>query len=123
MTLPNEITIDGVAYRRVAPVPDEVGTWVMFDNHTFHELTGRTVDALIAEWRGLAGEANLCPVTLRWGDKELRRVGPMVHDASIRIPGSVERQAMLLAEWRVAVEADADIARLLKARGEGRYDR
>ena len=75
MTLPNEITIDGVAYRRVEPVPDAVSTWVMFDNHCFNELTGRTVDALIAEWRAMGHGMHvcLCPVGMRAGKEEKKK--------------------------------------------------
>jgi hypothetical protein len=120
MTLPNEITINGVAYRRVELVPDAVETWVMFDNHTFHELTGNTVDALIAEWRAMGHgvHLHLCSVAVRGVGQVLRRVGPMVHAAMTGFPATIERQAADLAAWRAAVEADADIARLLKARGE-----
>jgi hypothetical protein len=116
MTLPNVLMIEGVKYCRVNQVPDEVATWVMFGNHTFHQLTGASVDALIAEWRGLGNEANLCPVKVRVEGKELRCVGPMVHDAIERIPDSVARQHADLAAWRAAVEADTDIVRLLAQR-------
>lgn len=114
-----EITIDGVRYRRMDRMATRVSTHVMFDCHLFGELKARTVQGLVDEWRMFIkggakyseryGPAYLCPVSVMDGDKELRRVGTMVFPDS----GECDRE---LGKWLREVNADPDIARLLAQR-------
>ena len=108
------------------PAPDRVSIFGMFDRHLFWQYTGGTVDEVISNW--LAHIANpipaivgdeqvddmgptaLCPATVLYGKKELRRVGNMVHVRSGRKPNPADVEA-----YRAALLADPDIPRLLAA--------
>jgi hypothetical protein len=86
----------------------------MHDNHTFKEFRARSIDDLIEQWRkamvddtGLA----LCPIIVLSGDKELRRVGRMLHPA-YKTPSSNSWPDV--DAFRAEVLADPDISRLME---------
>lgn len=122
----DEITIDGVKYRRVDRIANRVSSYVMYDCHLFRQLKGSTVDELIADWRSECakpdekyGRPSLCPLIVLDGKQELRRVGPMVFFEYTPPYAINEKQ---LNEWREKALADPDITRILAAEGkeEGR---
>lgn len=99
----------------------------IYDMHMFHRYEGATVDELVDNW--IAHIANpipaivggveyadigptaLCPAIVMCGDKELRRVGPMVHTRDRKPkPEDVEI-------YKAALLADPDIPRLLAKTG------
>jgi hypothetical protein len=117
MTTPNVIVVDGVNYIRQNPIPDTVSTWSMHDAHYFVELKGSSVDELIEQWRGLEVGHSLCPVRLKVGDKQIRKVGKMVHAIYDSSPADAKAlQDEDLRAWREALLDDADVVRLLKER-------
>lgn len=102
-----------------APTATRVSIYGMYDMHLFHNIGGNSVDEVIALWQqhnkephpanvagnyvGDLGKSCLCPAIVMSGDKELRRVGPMVFKDDEKIE-----------EYRAALKADPDIATLLK---------
>lgn len=108
---PDAITIDGVRYVRA---PLRVSTSVMYDCHLFRQLLGLTVDEIIADWLRecrepdpQVGRPYLCPAIVLQGDRELRRVGPMIFKAD---------DAVGIEKWRSALLDDPDISAALAAR-------
>jgi hypothetical protein len=94
----------------------------MFDCHLFCSFSYGTVDDVIAAWIrkykepnmvkfSKDGKANdigppaLCPAIVSYNEIELRRVGPMVHDAN---------DTETIQKYRKALLADPDIPRLLQ---------
>jgi hypothetical protein len=56
--------------------------WFMKENHTFIKLTGKTVEEIRKHALDVAKENKygmVCPVSILYGDKELRRVGECCH--------------------------------------------
>jgi uncharacterized small protein (DUF1192 family) len=99
---------------RLDPKPDEVRFWYMHDNHTFTRLTGTTVDALLAEADAIEAESPygmLCAPTLTRNGKDFRRGKVHAHSHG----ADKEFWTAQKAAWRKAVEADADVMRLLDA--------
>ncbi len=96
--------------------PDEIGTWLMFDNHTFRQLKSDSVDGLIAEAESMMqirGEANICPARLLHAGKEVgKEIGPMVHDRGGRFDDA------LLKKWRQAMLDSPVAQKLLAARAK-----
>lgn len=97
-----------------------VSTHTMYSCHLFGRLTANTIKGLIAEWQAEAdapdaryGPPYLCPVTVMAGEKELRRVGPMVFPDDLL--GTRSNRGGLRA-WERAVSDDPDISRLLAER-------
>lgn len=114
-----EVVVDGFRYRRIDRIATRVSCWGMYDCHAFHKFHAETVDGVIAAWKDYCtnerdakygGPDGLCPVIVLEGDKELRRVGPMVHGLD---------DAKRLKEWRDACLADPDIPRLLASDSAG----
>lgn len=116
---------NGMGEALVKPKNLRVSIWGMYDTHLFHKYGGATVDEVIVNWLShiaepipaMVGEkkvddlgpTSLCPAIVLDGDKELRRVGEMVHvDFKTRSPRikDVER-------YRRALKADPDIPRIL----------
>jgi len=106
--------------------PDARGlsAWIMFDNHTFGRLHGKTPSALVKDAERIfaeRGDGALCPLTvLDQNGKELRRVCAMVFLESDRyhagangnpLGGSIQVGGK--AAWIKAAKADADVMRLL----------
>lgn len=94
--------------------------WGMYDCHMFHGIKANSVEGIIEKWlehnsKPTAcffegsdrphnlGPSALCPAIVLNGDKELRRVGNMIHDKD-----------QDLEPYRKALLADPDISRLLK---------
>lgn len=104
----DEITIDGVRYKRIDRIADRVSTYGMYDCFLFHEFKGKSAEEIAQAWQAHKdaelGKTSLCPVIVLEGDKELRRVGQMVF-----------RHAEL-QQWIDACNADPDIPRLLAQR-------
>jgi hypothetical protein len=91
---------------------DRVSLWAMFDDHTFKRYSAKSVDDFIEKWRAdLKNEDSaLCPVIVMAGAVEMRRIGKMVHpDWGKGAP----RDESAVAEFREAVLADPDIARIM----------
>ena len=111
-----EVIIDGIRYVPDRNVAIKLGIWYMHDNHLFTKLHGNTIDKILAHAESVRKESPygmLCPITvLGVNDKELRRVGPPVHDQGIYKP---DRWQEMLPEWRAAVEADVDVMRIIKS--------
>ena len=117
--LPDIVTLNGVEYRRIGPLATKISAHVMYDCHLFRRLNGTSVDELIADWRRECanpdpnyGAPYLCPVIVMDGDKELRRVGDMVFREG---PSSWPETDDAVRDWKIAVESDPDIPRLLSA--------
>jgi hypothetical protein len=92
---------------------DNVSLWGMRDDHTFKRYAASTVDELIAAWReDLKTDSSiaLCPVIVMSGQKELRRVGGMLHH---HYKFGVPKDETAVAAFREAVLADPDISRLM----------
>lgn len=109
-----EVFIDGVRYIPAQCVPDSIGIWYMHDNHTFTKIYGTTLDAVLAAADAVEAESSygmLCPVHLLSGKQEIRRVGPCVHSGSSK--DTKDKWSAGKAAWRLALEADADVMRLL----------
>lgn len=124
------VTIDGVEYVPANARADSVSIHGMFDCHLFERFTGKSVDELIDNYLEFIkedtmgtfagsdkvhniGVPDLCPAIVMSGEKELRRVGPMVGARSYKCGGKLDKKA--LEEYRAALKADPDIPRLLLA--------
>jgi hypothetical protein len=108
---PDTITINGAKYARVQ-VPDRLSIHYMTDNHLFVPLKGNTLDDLLAHVDVVAAKhpyGSLGPVIICEGDREIRRVGPMVH----QYPGKHQEWAEGKAKWKAAIEHDKDATSLL----------
>jgi len=111
---------------------DRVSIFGMYDNHTFKKFNARSVDGLIFLWLAHiskpnwmayhsdpkdifdAGPAELFPVRVMSGKKELRQVGCAVHvDYRTKLPDFKK-----LEIFRQELLSDPDIPRLL-AEGNG----
>lgn len=107
-----DVVIDGIRYVEAKEQsPDCLSFWYMHDNHTFTKLYGTTLDAILEQADGVELESPggmLCPVIVKRGEKELRRVGVGAHSSSDRARWGNNKSA-----WRAAIEKDADIMRLL----------
>jgi len=108
-----EVFIDGHRYVKEEPEPDRVSIWYMRDNHTFAKIYGTLVDDILSKADAIEKSypwGMLCSVTLLIGFKELRRVGSEVHSHGLENPGIwIEGKK----KWRIDVENDMDIMRLL----------
>lgn len=93
---------------------DSVIFYYMHDQHYFTQLIGRTLDDVLAHADTIERRAGgmLCPAVLLAGGKELRRVGLPVQ--SHGGPYSWDEGKIM---WRKALEADADVMRLLHSSG------
>jgi len=109
-------------------IADRVSISGMFDNHCFHKFNARSVDGLIFLWLAFnstpnymrhsehdkpydAGPVDLCPAIVISDDKEMRRVGEMVHiDYKTKLPDFNK-----LEEYRQELLNDPDISSLLAA--------
>jgi hypothetical protein len=98
--------------------PTSISFWFMHDGHWFTRLQGATLDEILAHADAVelsedGSYGALCPATLKRGDKEIRRVGPMVHARGSSHP---KDQWMIgKAEWKAALSADPDVQRILGA--------
>ncbi len=104
----DEITIDGIRYKRIDRIANRVSCYGMYDCHLFHKFEGGSAEEIAAKWQAHKdpeiGETSLCPVIVLEDDKELRRVGKMVF------------RPAELKQWIDACNADPDIPRLLAQR-------
>lgn len=101
-----------------ADLPDRLGLWGMYDNHTTKRYWAATVDDLIEQWRAdIAADPqsiiSLCPISVLARKKELRRVGEMLHPDWKARP-SVPKDEAAVERYRAAALADPDITRLMK---------
>ena len=97
---------------------DSVSLWGMYDNHTFKPYIATTVDGLIAAWRNDLRDDNgiaLCPIIVKSGSKELRRVGAMLHPDYDK---GVPMNEVAVSAFREVVLADPDISRLMAAHSQ-----
>lgn len=111
-----QVIIDGVRYIPADPLPDRIKFYFMHDNHCFTSLKGKTLDKVLAHADKIeAGEWGsygvLCPASLMFGDKELRRIGTMAHARGSK--DSKEQWEAGKAKWRKELEADQDVMRLM----------
>lgn len=109
-----DVIINGIRHKPDEDVPDKVSFWYMRDNHTFDKLYGTTLDDVLQAADSIETESSggmLCPVLLLSKEKEIRRVGPCVHSRGTK--DLKEYWNLGIAKWRKAVEADADVMRLL----------
>ena len=109
-----EVVIDGVRYVPAPTEPDRIGIWYMHDNHTFTRLYGTALDEVLANADAIEAVSSygmLCPVSVSQGSQELRRVGPPAYAGSSK--DSKDKWNAGKAAWRFALEADADVMRLL----------
>lgn len=109
-----DVIINDIRYKPAEDVPNKVSFRYMHDNHTFTKLYGTTLDEVLEAADAIETESSggmLCPVTLLNKEKDLRRVGPCVHSRGIK--DLKEHWNSGIDEWRKAVEADADVMRLL----------
>jgi len=94
--------------------PDNISMWGMYDNHTFTRYYAKTPEELIDEWRKSLREddpaISLCPVVVKVGKKELRRVGEMLHPDYVK---GVPRDEEAIRAFCAALYADPDISRLM----------
>ncbi len=93
-------------------VPDRLSIYYMTDNHLFVPLKGNTLDDLLAHADAIAGKypyGSLGPVIICEGDREIRRVGPMVHQC----PSKPQEWEAGKARWKGAIEQDKDAMSLL----------
>lgn len=118
------VIVNGIRYVPADLQPDEVRFYFMHDNHTFTRLKGETLadvlahaDAIEAGPRGSHGM--LCPAILLRGGQECRRVGPAAHAQGLK--DSKDKWNSGTAAWRLAMEADPDVSRIvaaMRARGQ-----
>ena len=114
-----EVMIDGVRYVRDPSYADGIKFYFMHDNHSFTKLKGDTLREILAhadeiesgEW---GSHGALCPAILMHGDKEVRRVGTMVHARGSKDPKDHWEQGK--AKWLKELFDDADVQRLMRAK-------
>jgi hypothetical protein len=122
--------LSSLSEARKAAEANRVSIHGMYDCHLFHAVEGSTVAEVIGNWRlhnqqfqpaivggkevKDLGPSGLCQIIVLSGEKELRRVGPMVFSRGPRLAGQCDEKA--LQEWRDAALADPDIPRLLAER-------
>ena len=100
-------------------IADGIGIWYMHDNHTFTKLYGKTLEAVLKradEVEAKSSYGMLCPVHVLQGTRELRSVGPCVHAGSSK--DTKDKWNAGKTAWKAAVEADADVMRLLPFNAE-----
>lgn len=101
---------------------------ILFDSMQFAPLSGTTVQEIFDNWVAMnskpipaivggrevedMGQADLCPLIVCCDDRELRRVGPMLHPDH-RVRGKVRNQGDV-KKWFEECLNDPDIPRLLK---------
>jgi len=109
-----EVVIDGMRYVPDPMHADSVKFYYMHESQMFTRLYGVTVNELLAHADEIEAESSygmLCPATLLYGDKELRRVGPPAHSGSRT--DTKDKWNAQKTKWREAIEADVCIMRLL----------
>ncbi len=116
-----DVIINGVRYVPEQKHADGVRFYFMHDNHTFTRLKGDTLDEVLAHADAVeAGEHGsygmLCPAKILHGKKDVRSVGPTVHARGSRDPKDHWNAGKV--EWRKALEADADVMRLMPSNVE-----
>lgn len=114
MTQPQMVIIDGIRYLPDTSVGNKVSVWGMYDCHAFERYQGRSVDEIFNAWLDhkpdpTYGETALCPIIVMHNDKELRRVGPMVHGRQ------GPENAIAMRKWLAAAKADPEIESILRA--------
>lgn len=115
MTDPHSVIIDGVEYAPAKPIAQSVHFYFMYDCHLFSRLDGKTPRDIVAAAKKIqlehkfASYGSLCPAVVMGEEKEIRRVGPMIHS---RRPGEWNEAG--LEEWIAAIEADPDICRIMQ---------
>jgi hypothetical protein len=87
--------------------------WYMHDNHTFTRLKSSTIDEMCKEAFEIGKESPygmLCPVTVLNAetDKELRRVGSIVHTTESSELNDT-KYANAIQQWKHEILQDADI--------------
>lgn len=112
---PSEVIIDGIRYVPAEAIAVRISIFYMFDNHTFRQLTRKgevdTIEFILEQARAIAlteegYHGGLCPACiLDANDKELRRIGPMIHANTDGLQDP--------AKWEKALRADPDAIRLL----------
>ena len=112
-----EVLINGVRYVQAEQVADSVHFWFMHDNHTFTRLYGVTLDKVLAhadtvEASEQGSYGMLCPANLLCGNKDIRCVGPFTFARGSKDPK--DQWNIMKMKWRKAMEADADVMRLIK---------
>lgn len=99
--------------------PTSFKAYFMFDNHTFKQLEGNTLEEIMAnadKARMLPGGnyGMLCPLILFKSDKECRRVGSSASARGLDLKFWQESKE----NWLAQVSKDPDVIRLLKERAE-----
>lgn len=117
----DRITINGISYIKEHPAPDCVKFYFMHDSFYFSRLKGSSLEEIAATASALSGTpagawGSLCPAILMCGNKEVRRVGPMVHAECV--DGSRRKWDDGIQQWIKALSADQDIVRLLAEKGQ-----
>ena len=108
---PDTITVNGAKYVRVK-IPDRLSIHYMTDNHLFVPLKGNTLDDLLSHADAVASKypyGSLGPVSICESDKEIRRVGTMVH----QYPDKPQEWEEGKAKWKAAIQHDQDVMELL----------
>jgi hypothetical protein len=108
---PDTITVNGAEYVRVRR-PDRLSIHYMTDNHCFIPLKGNTLDALMDHADAVASEypyGSIATVIICEGDKEIRRIGHMVH----HYPSKPQKWQDGKARWKTDIEQDQDAMSLL----------
>jgi hypothetical protein len=111
----SEVMIDGVRYVPATPRGNKVSIWYMHDNHCFSQLEGKTIKDILKEADRIEKESSygaLCPVIVLAGDKELRRVGPMVHSHGKDKKEWEEGKK----RWKEVIEKDNEIMEIIGSR-------
>jgi hypothetical protein len=87
--------------------------YYMHDGHRFSPLKGNTLDEVIAhcnEIRGKSPWGMLCPVIVKDGDKDSRRVGVGAHCSGL---GRQKEWEDSVQVWKSSIMADAEIMQLI----------
>lgn len=106
------VVIDGITYVPENEAPDGVLFYYMHDNHCFSQLSGTTLDEVLAHADRLSVESRcgmlISPILMLRG-KELRRLREVAHAPCVAQDTWAEGKAL----WRKECEADADVMRLV----------
>jgi hypothetical protein len=108
---PDTITVNGAEYARVRR-PDRLSIHYMTDNHLFIPLRGNTLDSLLDHADAVASKhpyGSIGTVIVCEGDREIRRIGHMVHQH----PNKPQEWQDGKARWKAAIEQDRDAMSLL----------
>ena len=98
-------------------VPNRIAMHGMYDNHSFIKFSAENVDELLGKWRKTlrdSGDCSLCPVIVIADDKEVRRVGKMLHPDYSR-GGIVPKSEAEVEKFRWELLNDPDIPRIMAA--------